>query len=73
MKTLPPDQSVALFDSATALLSSLNAALRGQPFPQLGNTAFAGRATRIGGRLPLGVESDQVGPRVVEQADAARR
>ena len=52
MSDLDPDQTVALFDSATVLRSSLEAALRGRPFPQLGNSSRVGRAARTGGRLP---------------------
>ena len=52
MTDLDPAQTVALFDSATVLRSSLEAALRGQPFPQLGNSSGVGRAARTGGKLP---------------------
>ena len=52
MTDLDPEDTVALFDSATVLRSSLEAALRGQPFPHLGNSAGVGRTARTGGRLP---------------------
>jgi hypothetical protein len=43
---------VASFDSATVLHAGLAAALRGLPFPHLGNNAAAGAAVRVAGRLP---------------------
>jgi hypothetical protein len=49
---LAPQDVVASFDSATVLHGGLAAALRGQPFPHLGNSASAAAAIRIGGRLP---------------------
>jgi len=49
---LEPADSVALFDSATALLAAVSSALRGERFPHLGNPGWAGRAVRVGGRLP---------------------
>ncbi|MDQ4010105.1 MAG: hypothetical protein M3228_05270 [Actinomycetota bacterium] len=49
---MAPQDVVASFDSATVLHAGLAAALRGQPFPHLGNSASAAAAVRIGGRLP---------------------
>jgi hypothetical protein len=49
---LAPDEVVALFDSATVLHAALAAALRGEPFPHLGNSPLAAAGVRIGGRLP---------------------
>ncbi|MEN3269828.1 hypothetical protein [Pseudonocardia sp.] len=43
---------VASFDSATVLHAALSAALRGEPFPHLGNGPLAGAAIRAAGRLP---------------------
>jgi hypothetical protein len=53
--TLSPDDVVAAFDSATVLHGGLASALRGQPFPHLGNSSLAAAATRVGGRLPWSV------------------
>jgi hypothetical protein len=47
-----PRDVVALFDSATVLHGALTAALRGEPFPHLGNGPVAAAAVRVGGRLP---------------------
>jgi hypothetical protein len=52
MTDLKPADSVALFDSATAMVSALSAALRGETFPHLGSSALYGRAVRAAGRLP---------------------
>jgi hypothetical protein len=52
MNDLAPRDVVALFDSATVLHAALAAALRGEPFPHLGNSPLAAAAVRIGGRLP---------------------
>jgi hypothetical protein len=49
---LKPADSVALFDSATAMVSALSAALRGAAFPHLGSSAAYGRAVRAAGHLP---------------------
>jgi hypothetical protein len=49
---LAPRDVVALFDSATVLHAALAAALRGEPFPHLGNSPLAAAAVRAGGRLP---------------------
>lgn len=55
MRTLPPQQVVASFDSATVLHAAVAAALHGQPFPHLGHSAAAGVAIRGAGRLPWGL------------------
>ena len=47
-----PQRVVASFDSATVLHAGLAAALRGRPFPHLGNGPVAAAAIRAGGRLP---------------------
>ena len=52
MTALRPRDVVALFDSATVLHGALAAALRGEPFPHLGNGQLAAAAVRVGGRLP---------------------
>jgi hypothetical protein len=49
---LDPERVVALFDSATVLHAALSAALRGEPFPHLGNSAAAAAGVRAAGRLP---------------------
>jgi hypothetical protein len=49
---LKPADSVALFDSATAMVSALSAALRGAAFPNLGSPPVYGRAVRAVGHLP---------------------
>lgn len=49
---LRPENVVASFDSATILHSALAAALRGRPFPHLGNPAWAAAAIRVAGHLP---------------------
>ncbi|OZM76422.1 hypothetical protein [Pseudonocardia sp. MH-G8] len=51
-RQLAPRKVVASFDSATVLHAGLAAALRGQPFPHLGNSAFAAAGIRAAGRLP---------------------
>jgi hypothetical protein len=58
MTDLKPADSVALFDSATALLAAVNSALRGEPFLHLGNSVWSGRAARAGGQLPWPVLRD---------------
>jgi hypothetical protein len=52
---LDPRQVVASFDSASVLHAATVAALNGQPFPHLGNSALAGLAVRAAGRLPWSV------------------
>src|SRR5690625_3132080 len=52
MGDLDPQDAIASFDSATALHGATAAALRGQPFSHLGNSALLGTVMRIGGRLP---------------------
>src|SRR4051812_50142437 len=52
MTALGPRDVVALFASATVLHGALAAALRGEPFPHLGNGPLAAAAVRVGGRLP---------------------
>jgi hypothetical protein len=49
---LKPADSVALFDSATAMVAALAAALRGEGFPNLGSPSIYGRAVRAVGHLP---------------------
>ena len=51
-RRLAPSRVVASFDSATVLHAGLAAALRGRPFPHLGNNAAAAVAVRVAGRLP---------------------
>ncbi len=50
--TLDPSKVVASFDSASALHAAIAAALRGRPFPHLGNPTAYARAARVAGRLP---------------------
>ena len=52
MSGLKPADSVALFDSATALLAALAAALRGKPFPHIGQFPAYAPVVRAGGHLP---------------------
>ena len=52
MSGLKPADSVALFDSATALLAALAAALRGKPFPHIGQFPAYAPLVRAGGHLP---------------------
>jgi hypothetical protein len=52
---LDPKQVVASFDSASVLHAATVAALNGQPFPQLGNSALAGLAVRAASQLPWSV------------------
>jgi hypothetical protein len=52
---LDPEQVVASFDSASVLHAAAGAALSGQPFPNLGNSALAGLAVRAAGRLPWSI------------------
>ena len=52
MSDLKPADSVALFDSATALLAALSAALRGKPFPHIGQLGLYAPVVRAGGHLP---------------------
>jgi hypothetical protein len=47
-----PEHTVASFDSATALLRGLSAALRGEPFPHLGQGKLRAAAVRGAGSLP---------------------
>jgi hypothetical protein len=51
-RRLAPSRLVASFDSATVLHAGLAAALRGRPFPHLGNNAAAAAAVRAAGQLP---------------------
>jgi hypothetical protein len=52
MTDLRPADSVASFDSATALLAALSAALHGKPFPHVGQPAIFAPLVRAGGHLP---------------------
>jgi hypothetical protein len=52
MTDLEPADSVALFDSATALVAALSAALWGKAFPHLGQSAAYSPVVRAGGHLP---------------------
>ena len=52
MTDLKPADSVALFDSATALLAALSAALQGRAYPHVGQSALRARLVRAGGHLP---------------------
>jgi hypothetical protein len=52
LSDLEPADSVALFDSATALLAALAAALHGKPFPHIGQPAIYSPLIRAGGHLP---------------------
>ena len=52
MTDLRPVDSVALFDSATALVAALSSALRGQAFPHVGQSGGQARLVRAGGHLP---------------------
>ena len=52
MTDLKPADSVALFDSTTAMVAALAAALRGEGFPHLGSPSIYGRAVRAAGHLP---------------------
>ena len=52
MTGLRADQTVASFDSATALQAAVADALAGRSFANLGQSAVAARAARVGGRLP---------------------
>jgi len=52
---LDPQRVVASFDSASVLHAATVAALNGQPFPNLGNSAVAGLAVRVAGRLPWSI------------------
>jgi hypothetical protein len=51
-KALRPHKVVASFDSASVLHAGLVAALKGRPFPHLGNSPAAAAAVRVAGRLP---------------------
>jgi hypothetical protein len=55
MSDLDPVKLVAAFDSASVLHSANVAALRGQAFPNLGGSAFAGLAVRAASQLPWSV------------------
>lgn len=50
--TLKPEKVVASFDSASVLHAGLAAALRGEAFAHLGNSAPTAAAIRVAGRLP---------------------
>jgi hypothetical protein len=52
---LSPADVIASFDSASVLQAGLAAALRGEPFPHLGNGAAAAAAVRAAGQLPWAV------------------
>jgi hypothetical protein len=52
VSTLDAKRVVASFDSASVLHAATVAALNGEPFPNLGSSAVAGRAVRAVGRLP---------------------
>jgi len=52
LSDLRPADSVALFDSATALLGSLGAALQGKSYPHLGRSWLYAPLVRAGGHLP---------------------
>jgi hypothetical protein len=52
MSALDPERVVASFDSASVLTAATSAALRGEPFPHLGQGAAAAVAVRVGGLLP---------------------
>lgn len=52
MNDLAPDKMVASFDSATGLLGAISAALRGESFPRLGQSALQGAGVRTAGHLP---------------------
>ena len=52
MSDLRPADSVAAFDSATALLAALSASLRGRPFPHVGQSGLYAPLVRAGGHLP---------------------
>ena len=52
MSDLKPADSVALFDSATALVAALSAALQGKTFPHLGQSGAYSPLVRAGGHLP---------------------
>ena len=55
MSDLDPVKLVAAFDSASVLHSANVAALRGEPFPNLGGSAFAGLSVRAASKLPWSV------------------
>ena len=52
MSDLKPADSVAMFDSATALLAALGAALRGKSFPHIGQSGMYAPLVRAGSHLP---------------------
>jgi hypothetical protein len=52
VSAVPPEHTVASFDSASALLRAVAAALRGEPFPHLGQGRARAVAIRAAGRLP---------------------
>jgi hypothetical protein len=49
---VPPKRTVATFDSASALLRAVAAALRGEPFPHLGQSPTRAAVIRVAGQLP---------------------
>ncbi len=51
-RTADPRAVVASFDSASVLHASTAAALRGEPFPHLGQSPLSATAVRVAGRLP---------------------
>ena len=52
MTPVPPERTVASFDSASAFLRAGAAALRGEPFPHLGQGRARATAVRAAARLP---------------------
>jgi hypothetical protein len=52
MSPVPPQRTVATFDSASALLRAVAAALRGEPFRHLGQSPARAAVVRVAGRLP---------------------
>ena len=80
MTALAPEKVVASFDSATVLHASVAAALRGIPFPHLGNGPVTAAAIRTAGRLPWPVlrhlytrvgSSEGIDPRRLGDVDLA--
>jgi hypothetical protein len=55
VRDLDPSEVVASFDSASVLHGATVAAINGQPFPHLGNSALAGLAVRTASQLPWSV------------------
>lgn len=52
---MDPADVVAAFDSASVLHGGLTTALRGKPYPHLGNSEAAAAAVRVAGRLPWSI------------------